>query len=383
MKRKMNLKLCVSVLAGLMAVSAAGCGESMEVKKADELVQPGQYSQESTAADSEQATDEQAADAEGNEIIEAPERGLRYHVAREYIDKGISIDPYNYNLDDYPISTITFMGEEANKIISDVCKKSEAERTPEDDQKALKESWKHSGNLLTMVMVEDKKYAELKASGVTPDKISGYPGTKEFKKSNGYTYLMARPEIDMKEFTDSEKKSCAECSKYIDTILSSLEFTQVIPEQTETALGDSVPSFNTVDLNGKTVTQNIFADRKLTVVNIWGTFCGPCIEELPELGKWAGKLPDNTQIIGIVGDIDGADDKEHLELAQKICDKASVSYTNLIPDKSLHKMLKGVVGYPTTFLVDSDGNIIGDPIVGASPDDYKTAVNNYLKTIKK
>ena len=294
MKRKMKLRLCVSVLAGLMAVSAAGCGENMAMKNSEGSSQPGQYSQGSTAADSEQATEEQTTDAEGNEIIEAPERGLRYHVAREYIDKGLSIDPYNYNLDDYPISTITFMGEEANKIIGDMCKKSEDERSPEDDQKALKESWKHSGNLLTMVMVEDKKYAELKASGVTPDKISGYPGTKEYKESNGYTYLMVRPEIDMKDFTDSEKKSCAECSKYIDKILSSLEFTQVTPEQTDTALGDSVPSFNTVDLNGKSVTQNIFADRKLTVVNIWGTFCGPCIEELPELGKWAGEMPEDT-----------------------------------------------------------------------------------------
>ena len=68
-------------------------------------------------------------------------------------------------------------------------------------------------------------------------------------------------------------------------------------------------------------------------------------------------------------------------MAKKICDKAAVTYTNIIPDKSLNKMLKGVVGYPTTFLVDGDGNIVGDPIVGASPDDYKTAVDDYLKSM--
>ena len=50
---------------------------------------------------------------------------------------------------------------------------------------------------------------------------------------------------------------------------------------------EDFPSFRAVDLQGNEVTKEIFAQKKITVVNIWGTFCPPCIGEMPELGDWA------------------------------------------------------------------------------------------------
>ena len=58
----------------------------------------------------------------------------------------------------------------------------------------------------------------------------------------------------------------------------------------------NIPDFTTTTITGETVTNEIFAAKKITVLNIWGTFCPPCIAEMPELGKMARSLPDDAQI---------------------------------------------------------------------------------------
>lgn len=148
-------------------------------------------------------------------------------------------------------------------------------------------------------------------------------------------------------------------------------------EQQDNAWG-SMPDFNTEDLLGNAVTNDIFAEADLTVVNVWGTFCGPCINEMPELAEWSDAMPENVQIIGIVGDIAGKEDTEHLELAKTIVDEAGVNFTNIIPNDDLETFMRGIYGYPTTFFVDGEGNIVGDPVIGAYVDTYKNFVEEYL-----
>ena len=66
-----------------------------------------------------------------------------------------------------------------------------------------------------------------------------------------------------------------------------------------------MPAFTAKDLQGNEVTEEIFAGKDLTVLNIWGTFCPPCIREMPELGEWARAMPENVQLIGLITDIHG------------------------------------------------------------------------------
>ena len=115
----------------------------------------------------------------------------------------------------------------------------------------------------------------------------------------------------------------------------------------------------------KELTNDIFTKKDLTVVNLWGTFCGPCIEEMSELAQLSEKYADTVQFIGIVGDVDGPNDTKHLELAKTITDKSEVTYPNLIVSDDFKDLLSGIIGYPTTIFVDNAGNIIGDPIVGS------------------
>ena len=140
--------------------------------------------------------------------------------------------------------------------------------------------------------------------------------------------------------------------------------------------------FVTNDIDGNEVTQSIFANKDLTVVNIWGTFCGPCINEMPELGAWEKELPDNVQIVGLIVDISSTDDETQIAAAKQITEKADVGFVNLIGGNGdFDELIGSIVGVPTTIFVDKSGNIIGEIIVGADVDRYKSFVNKYVEAL--
>lgn len=138
------------------------------------------------------------------------------------------------------------------------------------------------------------------------------------------------------------------------------------------------PTFTATDLEGNTVTESIFAKKDLTVLNIWGTFCNPCVGEMPELGDWAREMPDNVQMVGLIIDINGEEDTEHRDLAVDITSNAGAEFTQIIVNQDFAPILKDVLGVPTTMFIDKDGNIVGDSILGADVDGYKKFVEDYL-----
>ena len=145
------------------------------------------------------------------------------------------------------------------------------------------------------------------------------------------------------------------------------------------AFVQQVGDFTTEDIEGNTVTQDIFAAKDLTVVNVWGTFCGPCIDEMPDLGEWATELPDNVQIIGMVCDITDIEDTEYIEYARALVEATDANYSHLIMNEDLQEVYDQVVAVPTTFFVDQTGKVIGDPIVGVDLEGYKAFVEEYLR----
>ena len=124
-------------------------------------------------------------------------------------------------------------------------------------------------------------------------------------------------------------------------------------------------------LDGQQVDQNLFSESKLTMVNLWATWCGPCIRELPDLGELAEEASAmDVQIIGIVHDAydirNGEVDEAQAEVARIIVERANVGFPVLIPDETLmNGLLKNVRGFPTTWFVDAQGNIVGSPISGS------------------
>ena len=97
---------------------------------------------------------------------------------------------------------------------------------------------------------------------------------------------------------------------------------------------------------------------------------------LPELQAISESMPDNAQLIGIVGDVKHQRSDEYIE-ALTLTEKNSITYINLIADSSM-KFMDNIIYVPTTVLVDSEGNVIGEPIIGSEVEKYKKALADYL-----
>lgn len=148
-----------------------------------------------------------------------------------------------------------------------------------------------------------------------------------------------------------------------------------------------VGEFAAQTLDGQPIDHTFFSNKKLTMINVWTTWCGACIDEMPDLEELSKKLTDmDAQLISIVCDTSdsrGEVEDELLELAQQIVKRTGVTFPTLIPDKALHDgLLKGMLGYPTTFFVDEQGNIVGDPVLGSnSTDDWMELIQERLAEV--
>lgn len=154
--------------------------------------------------------------------------------------------------------------------------------------------------------------------------------------------------------------------------------------------GKNIGTFVSEDLNGNEVTEAIFGDKDVTILNVWATFCGPCIAEMPELAELAEGLPDNAQVIGIVIDAPTAGTEDgaaielwggksgNVDLAKEICSETGVKYTNILASGTVSETFGFVEAVPTTFILDKSGNVICKPFVGANVEGYKKAVEEYL-----
>lgn len=139
----------------------------------------------------------------------------------------------------------------------------------------------------------------------------------------------------------------------------------------------NMPQFTTTDMDGNKVTNDIFAEYDLTVVNFWATYCNPCIDELPELAEWKKELPDNVNLIGLLVDVDEKGSEQY-KLAERIISQTGADYQHLIATEEFDDIISNLVGVPTTFFVNSTGKIIGEPFAGADVSAYKQTVEDYL-----
>lgn len=132
----------------------------------------------------------------------------------------------------------------------------------------------------------------------------------------------------------------------------------------------SFSSFRTSTLEGAPVDERLFSNYKLTMINVWATFCSPCLNEMPELGELSKEYASKgVQIVGIVIDTmesDGSISQSQVELARQLVDKTGATYTHLLPSADLLSAgLSGVSSVPTTFFVDASGNLVGESYVGS------------------
>lgn len=124
--------------------------------------------------------------------------------------------------------------------------------------------------------------------------------------------------------------------------------------------------FKGKDLDGNDVDDSLFAENKVTVVNFWFSGCKPCVEELSKLNELNETLKEmGGEVVGI--NTDTLDNNEAgIKEAKEILKAQGVSYKNLTfdSDSTVGKYYGNIMTFPTTVLVDKDGNIVGEPFMG-------------------
>lgn len=140
-------------------------------------------------------------------------------------------------------------------------------------------------------------------------------------------------------------------------------------------------TFTAKDLDGNEVDQSVFANAKLTMMNIWATFCGPCINEMPELGELAAEGGTDYQIIGVCADLNGTEDM--LEDAKEIVSQTKANYLHLQPSEDLYPVLTASSSVPVTFFFDGEGKLVGKGILGAQKKDtWSQVISERLEMVK-
>lgn len=152
---------------------------------------------------------------------------------------------------------------------------------------------------------------------------------------------------------------------------------------------DTVGAFSTTDVVGKTYTQDVFADYDLTLVNMFTTWCSPCVEEIPVLEKLRQEYADKGIKLGIVAvvyDIKTASgtDEGALEQAKILYERSKAQFPFLIPDDgNMNDRLTGIESFPESFFVDKDGNVVSEPYIGANTqEDWAKIVEKELADLQ-
>lgn len=125
-------------------------------------------------------------------------------------------------------------------------------------------------------------------------------------------------------------------------------------------------SFEGQDTEGNIISSSILAESRLTMVNVWATYCNPCLREMPGLGELAKEYdPGDFQIIGIISDVQEGAPEKALEYAVGLIEQTGADYPHLLLNESLYRaLLTEVNAVPTTFFLDENGEVL-DAVVGS------------------
>ena len=202
-------------------------------------------------------------------------------------------------------------------------------------------------------------------------------------------FLLDTVEAAKEQFTDKEyewlKESATEISnienklteleeKYPEIMQKSMDGDMSMPAGSDTSTPpddgsmQKFPAFEGKDLDGNTVkSDELFSANAVTVVNFWFTTCNPCVGELAELDALNKELAEKGgSLIGVnTFTLDG--DEAAISEAKDVLAKKGATYQNVYfdSDGEAGKFAANIFAYPTTYVVDRNGNIVGDPIVGA------------------
>ena len=230
----------------------------------------------------------------------------------------------------------------------------------------------------------DHKDAWDKAFGLMNKNAAGDAMSENYADSLANTVESNKDSFSEEEYETLSKD--IETIRGIEEEIAKLEKKSAASESSDNASSKSDEStgvfkgFKGKDLDGNDVDDSLFAKNKVTVVNFWFSGCKPCVGELSKLNELNEKLKEmGGEVVGI--NTDTLDNNEAgIKEAKEILKAQGASYKNLTFDSNstVGKYAGNIMAFPTTVLVDKDGNIVGEPFMGGIDDQ-----SNYDQLMKQ
>ena len=314
----MNAKKILALLLGaMMLLSLAACGAKDNDKQADmngndtEMAGEAKNAEEALAMHKELMAQENALLSENAELWE------KVFMAA---DKGMSMQEDGKNYGDFLLKTI----EDAKEEFSD------------EEFEWLKEAATEISNIENKLTALEEKYPEIVQQSMDGD--------------------MSMPAGDDMSMPSDQNGA------------DKMDDQSGADKMDEQGSMQKFPAFEGKDLDGNTVkSKDLFAANAVTVVNFWFTTCNPCVGELAELDALNRELAEKGgALIGVnTFTLDG--DEAAISEAKDVLAKKGAAYQNVYfdLDGEAGKFTGNIFAYPTTYVVDRSGNIVGEPIVGA------------------
>ena len=235
------------------------------------------------------------------------------------------------------------------------------------------EKWQESLERIGTIGMFEKSLSEEEIGKIT--KCDSHTKLGESKDGKYSYYLSVNSGADAETIEElkqtrveiTEKKERPE-NGFVLSEKSDLENTMAFSADSQNAVTD-LSNLKTKDIDGKEFSGKDFADYDLTMVNVFATWCSPCVQEIPDLAEIQKEMKDKrVNIVGVVTDTvdQTGENKEALEKAQLIRERTKAEYPFLIPDKSnFNGRLSGIQAFPETFFVDKKGQIVGETYSGS------------------
>lgn len=160
------------------------------------------------------------------------------------------------------------------------------------------------------------------------------------------------------------------------------EIMQEAGEAEQETADRSIPAaFEGMDMDGNPVSSDVFSGAELTMVNVWATYCNPCLMEMPGLGELAGAYEKSEfQILGIISDVQEESAQEMKDYAAELIKQTGAAYPHLLLNESIYRsLLTEVTAVPTTFFFNSEGELL-DTVVGSmEKEKWKELIDAFLE----
>lgn len=175
------------------------------------------------------------------------------------------------------------------------------------------------------------------------------------------------------------------------SVAASLAEATAAPAATQEAYTNPFVLMEIKDINGDPFDVSIFSGKPF-MLNVWASWCGPCVQEMPDLDALSKEYGDKINILGLMGDAVTIDDKGELVLnqgeiddARALYEKLGISYPSLIPNALMMGLMYQIQMqyFPTTLFFNGEGYLVDMQVGSKSKDDWAQAIDQVLATMQE